>query len=212
MSFVPLGDVLTNSGKNSFHVITTACTGSSVPSQSSPFATCTAQISGTLLAAMIDLFPSAWLIISWFKIDTSLLSGGWICCYGLVMFSLEFRECCCPSLRLLEELPNVLLSFFLFEFKVHLLNESLALLPCISCSSSAWMPFLKPQAWQPWLGPEPDRWWGHSAEKQFSRCLGWDVFVLSLHLSVLSRNIHWGIWLGGGIFPLRIKARPQLVP
>lgn len=64
MSFVPLGDVLTNSGKNSFHVITTACTGSSVPSQSSPFATCTAQISGTLLAAMIDLFPSAWLIIS----------------------------------------------------------------------------------------------------------------------------------------------------
>lgn len=92
MPFVPPGDVLTNPRKSSFNVIASACLGFSAPSPRSLLSlpALLRFLVLCLLTAMIDLFPLAWLIISWLKIDTSFCSG---VCYGLVMFPSPCRTC-----------------------------------------------------------------------------------------------------------------------
>lgn len=66
MAFVPLGDVLTNSRKSSFHVLPAACIGFSVPLKRALLLlpALLRFLVLCLLTAMIDLFPLVWLIIN----------------------------------------------------------------------------------------------------------------------------------------------------
>lgn len=134
MPFVPLGDVLTNSRKNSLNVITAACIGFSVPLKRSLLSlpALLRFLVLCLLTAMIDRFPLAWLIISWLKIDTSFCSSGgsFLLWSGDVFLSVVF-----PCQGCLKISP--MFSCSLFTFKVHLLNRSLALLLQFYRSSSA---------------------------------------------------------------------------